>query len=204
VPLDRIIATAIAIVDEQGADMLTMRTLAQRLDSGTATLYRHFTSRAQLIAHVVDAVLGEMAVDAVDVQKLPWRQACELTAYRMFNFFRARPNLAPLLAEQVPVGPNAMVQRELMIGVFLDAGFAPSLAAKVHATSARFVLGFAMQLGEPSIDEAEHPRAWPAPDAQSFPVTASVVDHLPVPLDEEFAFGLELLLNGLEQLLDRC
>src|SRR5689334_21438086 len=59
-PLDRIIATAIEIVDEEGADALSMRTLAQRLESGTATLYRHFGSRAQLVAHVVDAVLGEV------------------------------------------------------------------------------------------------------------------------------------------------
>ena len=38
------------IIDEEGADALSMRSLAQRLDSGTATLYRHFPNRAALIA----------------------------------------------------------------------------------------------------------------------------------------------------------
>src|SRR2546430_1768414 len=57
-PLDRIVATALRIVDEQGADALSMRSLAQALDSGTATLYRHFANRAELIAQVVDRVFG--------------------------------------------------------------------------------------------------------------------------------------------------
>jgi hypothetical protein len=39
VPLERIVATAARIVDEDGSDALSMRTLAQRLGSGTATLY---------------------------------------------------------------------------------------------------------------------------------------------------------------------
>jgi AcrR family transcriptional regulator len=77
VPVERIIAAATAIVDEDGAEALSMRTLAQRLDSGTATLYRHFRSRAQLIAHVIDTVLGEADIDAAAAREMPWRQAVE-------------------------------------------------------------------------------------------------------------------------------
>src|ERR1700745_1748683 len=45
IPLDRIVTTALQIVDDEGADALSMRTLAQRLDSGPPTLYRHVTGR---------------------------------------------------------------------------------------------------------------------------------------------------------------
>jgi len=34
--------------------------------------------------------------------------------------------------------------------------------------------------------------------------TVAVADHLPVPLDGEFAFGLELIVDGLTQALQRC
>ena len=51
-----------------------MRTLAQRLDSGTATLYRHFTGRADLIAHVVDLVFGSVEIDAAKLSAMPWRR----------------------------------------------------------------------------------------------------------------------------------
>ncbi|MFK0108449.1 helix-turn-helix domain-containing protein [Streptomyces sp. NPDC091217] len=46
VPPDRIIAMALRIVDEEGTEALSMRALAERLGSGTATLYRHFGKRA--------------------------------------------------------------------------------------------------------------------------------------------------------------
>jgi TetR/AcrR family tetracycline transcriptional repressor len=202
VPLERIIATATAIVDEQGADALSMRTLAQRLDSGTATLYRHFTSRAQLIAHVIDAVLGEADIDAAAARAMPWRQALEMGARTMFDVFREHPHVAPLLVERIPMGPNAMAGRELMIAVLLDAGFTPPLAAQAYATVARYVLGFAIQLGESPTGDAEDPDTWRAQDPRSYPATVAVADHLPLPLNREFTFGLEMILNGLAQVLD--
>ena len=64
VPRDRIIATALRIVDEEGAGALSMRTLAEHLGSGTAMLYRHFANRADLVAQVGDRVLGEVEFDA--------------------------------------------------------------------------------------------------------------------------------------------
>src|SRR5690349_24339472 len=73
-PLDRIIATATRILDQEGADALSMRNLAQHLDSGTATLYRHFTGRADLVAHVVDGVLAEAHVDDEALEDMTWQQ----------------------------------------------------------------------------------------------------------------------------------
>lgn len=201
-PVERIIDAATAILDEDGAEALSMRTLAQRLDSGTATLYRHFRSRTQLIAHVIDAVLGEADIDAAAAREMPWRQAVASGARKLFEVFRTHPHVAPLLAERIPMGPNAMRQREVMIAVFLDAGFDPELAAQAYATVARFVLGFAIQLGEhPTDDDAELPETWRAQDPQSYPATVAVAAHLPVGLDREFSLGLELILNGLTQLL---
>lgn len=201
-PVERIIDAATAILDEDGAEALSMRTLAQRLDSGTATLYRHFRSRTQLIAHVIDAVLSEADIAAAAVREMPWRQAVESGARTLFEVFRTHPHVAPLLAERIPMGPNAMRQREVMIAVFLDAGFGPELAAQAYATVARFVLGFAIQLGEhPTDDDAELPETWRAQDPQAYPATVAVAAHLPVGLDREFSLGLELILNGLTQLL---
>jgi AcrR family transcriptional regulator len=202
-PVERIIAAATAIVDEHGAEALSMRTLAQRMNSGTATLYRHFKSRAQLIAHVVDAVLGEAVIPVPAARAVPWRQAAGARARALFSVFRAHPHVARLLVERIPMGPNAMNHRETMIAVLLDAGFSPALAAQAYATVARFVLGFAIQLAEPPTDdEAELAQTWRAQDPQSYPATVAVADHLPVGLEREFSFGLELILDGLTQLLD--
>ena len=204
IPLDRIVATALQIVDEQGADALSMRTLAQRLDSGTATLYRHFANRAALIAHVVDRVFGEIDCAPDELTAVSWQQACLTAAHTMFDTLRRHQNVAPLLAEQVPMGPHAMAYRERWIAVLLDNGFPPQLAAHSYAVLARYVLGFAIQLSDHStagsLDDTQLAAAFHGLDPALFPATVAVADELPVPLKDEFAFGLELLVNGLTQL----
>jgi AcrR family transcriptional regulator len=202
VPLDRIVATALQIVDRDGADALSMRTLAQRLDSGTATLYRHFAGRADLIAHVVDRVFGTIELDAETIPSMTWQEACKAGAHSMFDALRAHPNVAPLLADGVPVGPHALAAREGLIAILLDNGFPPALAALSYATLARFILGFAIQQsGSDGPDDASLTRIFRDLDPQTFPATVVVADHIPVPLDDEFRFGLELIVDGLTQAL---
>lgn len=204
-PVGRIVTTALQIVDADGAEALSMRTLAQRLDSGTATLYRHFSGRADLIAHVVDLVSGSVEVDDAQLRAMPWPQACKAVAHSMFEALRRHPNVAPLLAEAVPIGPNAMAARERLIALLLDNGFPPALAARSYATLARYILGFAIQLANPPVaaDDARLAQVFHDLDPDQFPATVKVADNLPVPLDEEFAFGLELIIDGLAQELQR-
>lgn len=206
VPLERIVATALLIVDEEGADALSMRTLAQRLDSGTATFYRHFASRAELIAHVVDRMFGEVTFNTEQLSAMSWQQAWRTVAHTMFDTLSRHKNVAPLLLELVPLGPNAMTHRERSIAILLDNGFSPHLAARAYATLARYILGFAIQLNAPSItgqsDNAQLSATFRGLDRSLFPATVAVADSLPVPLENEFAFGLELILNGLGQLCD--
>lgn len=206
VPLDRIVATALRIVDEEGADALSMRTLAQRLDSGTATLYRHFANRADLIAHVVDRLFGEAEFNAEELAAMDWRQACHTVARTMFETLSRHRNVAPLLVEHLPIGPNAMAQREFSIAILLDNGFPPRLAALAYATLARYVLGFAVQLDGPDsprrLDDARLSARFRDLDRALFPATVAVADSLPVALADEFAFGLELIVSGLSQMRD--
>jgi AcrR family transcriptional regulator len=209
-PLDRILATALEILDEQGADALSMRSLAQRLGSGTATLYRHFANRSELVAMLVEHILGEVDIDAQAVAELPWRQACMLFARHMFEALGRHGNVAPLLIGLVPIGPNALAGRELCLSVLLDNGFAPSVAAHAYATLARYVLGFAIQLSgstsahadQEAERDAEASAAFHHLDPSRYPATVAVADELPVPLEEEFEFGLRLIVAGLERLRD--
>ncbi|WP_139826849.1 TetR/AcrR family transcriptional regulator [Mycobacterium florentinum] len=201
-PVERIIAAAVEILDEQGADALSMRTLAQRLGSGTATLYRHFASRSELVSAVVDHILGAVDVDPDELAALPWQQACSLSAQYMFDALCRHGNVAALLIDYIPMGPNALAHRERCLSVLLDSGFAPGVAAHAYATLARYVLGFAIQHSgaADTAQDAESASAFQQLDPERYPATASVADALPVPLAEEFTFGLQLLVAGLEQL----
>ncbi len=206
VPVEKIVATALQIVDEQGADALSMRTLAQRMDSGTATLYRHFANRAELVAQVIDLVYGSVEVDIERLRAMSWQEAIKAAAQAMFDSLREHANVAPLFVDQFPVGPNAMVQRERLIALLLDNGFAPKLAARSYATLAHYVLGFVAQLeGRTTATETgdtRPPTQFGGLDRDLFPATATVARHLPVPLGDEFEFGLDLIIGGLSQLVD--
>ena len=202
-PLDRILVAALELVDEEGADALSMRALAQRLESGTATLYRHFASRSELVAVMVDRMLGEVDVDVRAVAALPWQQACTSVAHSMFDALGRHGNVAPLLIGHVPMGPNALAQRELVLSVLLENGFPPVVAAHAYATLARYVLGFAIQLSgstaDAGVEDAQLSARFHQLDATRYPATVAMADDLPVPLEEEFAFGLQLIIAGLER-----
>lgn len=202
--MDRILGAAVELLDEQGADALSMRSLAQRLESGTATLYRHFSNRSELVSRVVDQILGEVDLDAQELAALPWQQACSTFAHHMFDALRRHGNVAPLLIEYTPMGPNALVNRERCLAILLDNGFAPAVAAHAYATLARYVLGFAIQLststGEGRQRDAELSAAFHRLDPSRYPATVAVADELPVPLADEFGFGLRLIVSGLERL----
>ncbi|NUP18938.1 MAG: TetR/AcrR family transcriptional regulator [Streptomyces sp.] len=207
VPLERIVDAAVQIVDEQGADALSMRTLAQRLGSGTATLYRHFDSRAALVAHVVDRMFGGIEISDDELAAMGWRDACRTAVQAMFDAVSRHENVAPLLVEGIPVGPNAMAVRERCVAVLLADGFPPQVAAQAYATLSRYVLGFAIQIrghhdAEQPSSDAQASAVLHAADPSLYPATAAVADWMPVPLEDEFRFGLELVLDGLSRLHD--
>jgi len=200
-PLDRILAAALELVDEQGADALSMRSLAQRLGSGTATLYRHFANRSELVAMMVDRMLGEVDFDADAMATMPWHQVCTSFAQQMFDVLGRHGNVASLLIGHVPMGPNALARREKILAILLANGFPPVVAAHAYATLSRYVLGFAIQLAGSAAAEhdARLAAAFHELDPARYPATLAVADDLPVPLEEEFAYGLRLIVAGLDR-----
>ncbi|MGW3095139.1 TetR/AcrR family transcriptional regulator C-terminal domain-containing protein [Streptomyces sp. NPDC001102] len=204
-PLERIVATALTIVDEEGSDALSMRTLAQRLGSGTATLYRHFDNRAALVAHVVDRMFGAVELNGDELLTMGWERALRTVAHTMFDALARHRNAARLLAEQIPMGPKAMALREQCVAVLLDNGFPPRVAAYAYATLARYVLGFAVQVdghGAGHPDGTRTAAVFEHVDPDLFPATVAVAGVMPVPIEEEFSFGLDLLFSGLARLRD--
>ncbi|WP_214286974.1 TetR/AcrR family transcriptional regulator [Acinetobacter pittii] len=202
-PLERILAVALEIATTEGADALTLRYLAKKLNSGTATLYRNFQSREDLVAQVVDQLFLKMEATMPDMVGLKWEEACRILATHMFKVLATHRGAARLLLESIPNGPSAMKQRERSFALFLSNGFSPSLAAKAYTTLARFVLGFAIQLSDQndlSNGDPQQSNAFDNIDWTQFPSTLTVINEIPVPLEVEFSFGLNLMINGLVNL----
>jgi AcrR family transcriptional regulator len=206
IPVDRIVDAALQIIDEGGMDALSMRSLAKHLNSSTATLYRHFATREALAQTVIDRVLREVDVDAANYHSLEWRQACEKISAGTFEAFRRHRQAALLLADHTPIGPNAAAVRERMLAVLMQGGLSADVAARSGAMLARMILGFAIQLGgEREVTNADREafrKAIHELDPTQFPATAAVkrARWRPTPVESEFAFALEMALDGLAQL----
>ncbi|NUR82456.1 MAG: helix-turn-helix transcriptional regulator, partial [Nonomuraea sp.] len=64
--LDRIVAEAVALLDEEGVGRLTMRRLADRLGTGSTTLYWHVKTKEDVLDLALDAVFGEVPLPGLD------------------------------------------------------------------------------------------------------------------------------------------
>ena len=203
--LERIVSVALEIVDEVGTDAFSMRLLADRLGSGTATLYRHLASKDELMVYVVDRILGEVDIetDADTLSTTTWQEATARGASAFYEVLKNHPNALPLLLSRVPVGPNALLHRERSVAVLLACGFPLDLAARAYTAVAHYVLGFALQQHAPAAPQREDAAKlrdfYRALDANTYPATVAAADELTsVPLDEEFRFGVQLVLDGIE------
>jgi AcrR family transcriptional regulator len=198
--VQRTIEVALQFVDEAGPEMLSMRRLAERLHSGTATLYRHFRSREEILVLVVDWMLAKMPEEANSSTGPDWRVACARQSTALYHLLQHHPRVVPLLVAQVPVGPNARRLRERALQVFLDGGFPPALAARAYSAIMNYVLGAAHRIsdGGPLLQAQQLRAFYRGMASTDFSATNAVAEVLPmVSEEEEFMFGLELLLEGL-------
>jgi len=205
-PIDRVITAALELVDEVGPGTFSMRLLAKQLRSSTATLYRHFASKDEILVHVVDHVLGEIPRHLPPVAATAtWQDRLAAGAEAMFRTLREHPKVAPLLADHIPLGPRGLAGREAAIGSLLASGFEPEVAARAYTVVAHYVIGFAGQLRDGSTTGPEEDREirdfYRSLDPARYPATMSAAEFLPSSLDNEFRFGLHLIIDGLSRQL---
>ncbi|GAA5032631.1 TetR/AcrR family transcriptional regulator [Microbacterium fluvii] len=194
IPRERIIEAALEFVDEHGGDALTLRALATQMSSGTATLYRNVSGRAELIGLVVDRMLAEVPDVGEDEDTgRSWDEVCREVLTGAFLALTRHRRAASLLADTFPDGPAAFALRERLTRALLRADFPVETAASSVATLARYTLGIAMQ----SDNDQPSPEALIALEGGRYPYLAKITGRLPE-LHEEFEFGLALMLRGLE------
>ncbi|MGK8505106.1 TetR/AcrR family transcriptional regulator [Nocardia asiatica] len=126
-PLSReaIIETGLRILDRDGAAALTMRRVAQELDTGAASLYVYLANRDDLLAAMLDHVLGGVPEPA----GADWRQRLTALADAMVAAMSRHEGLALVALGTVPSSPNAVRLVEFMLGSLIEAGLDDRTAA---------------------------------------------------------------------------
>jgi AcrR family transcriptional regulator len=205
---DQIVDAAIAILDEEGLEALSMRRLGQRLDSGATSLYWHIRNKDELLDLVLDRIIGEV------VQEIgapgDWRQWMAATARSLRCVLLRHRAVAPIMGERPTFGPNALIALEGLLTSLRADGFADESALLAATTLVNWASGFAVF----EVRDPVGPAATET-DRQAFldefrAFTASLpVGELPttvalLPLGEtitadlQFDYGLEVLIDGIE------
>src|SRR5438094_7026697 len=100
---ERIAAAAVALIDGEGLDALSMRRLGAELGVEAMSLYRHFPSKAALLEAVVARLLAELPVPAPTTAR--WQDAFRALARAYRVLLTRHPNAIPLLATPEPAKP---------------------------------------------------------------------------------------------------
>ncbi|MFC5059623.1 TetR/AcrR family transcriptional regulator C-terminal domain-containing protein [Saccharothrix xinjiangensis] len=192
--LDRIVATAVDLLDADGVAGLTMRRLADRLAVAPPTLYWHVKTKDDVLDLAVDAIFAE-----VPVPSGPWRDAVRELVLAWRATMLRHPWSPPLLGRPA-LGPNVLERTEFLQGALASAGFTGAhLAAATHGL-ANFVIGSALTQSTWHSPEAlGTARAHLRARADDYP-TLVANDHLAdQDWDALFERGLDHFLTGLAQ-----
>lgn len=191
---------ALALLDDEGIDALSMRRLADHLGIGTMTLYTHFRSKRELL----DAAVG-VAVEDFDFSQPAdggFREKARAHVDALRRLLEDHPSLAQLRGRQPIVHTGAFRISEPAMQILLDAGFPPQEAAAAFRLLFTYVFG-SMLFGpaEPTPAEQRGVRAalHLLPEHE-FPALTATADAMTGALGgpDQFAYGLERLLDGIE------
>ena len=199
--LDLIADTALAVLDSEGAAALTMRRLAQQLQCSQAALYRHVTSRDELVVVAMDRAIQVGLQPAPD--GLDWRRTAEWQAHSFRDFLLAHPGLVAFLRGTERLGPSSLGGMELVLGQFLAIGLSVREAYAAASTFATLVIGSVQfSLGVDTADPREQQmrqRLYTGLDPQRYPLLVAHAAELSrMSSADEFEFGLAALLDGIE------
>ncbi len=205
---DQIVDAAIAILDEEGLDSLSMRRLGQRLDAGATSLYWHIRSKDELLDLVLDRIIGEVVAEVGEPQG--WREWMTATARSLRRVLLRHRAVAPIMGERPTFGPNALAALEQLLAALRAAGFGDAAALLASTTVVNWASGFAVfevrdPVGPAATDAdrqafIEEFRAFTAglPLAE-FPTTVALLPlGATITADAQFEYGLEVLLDGIE------
>jgi len=146
---ERIVGSALALVDAEGLAALSTRRLAAELGVSGPSLYNHFATKDALLDAVVDHVVGEVDLSMWEKPegRAPvggWAPALLAWARSYRAALVAHPNLVPVLAQGPGRRANALRLADAVFGGLVDAGWPKGDATRIGALMRYFVFGSAL------------------------------------------------------------
>ena len=205
---DRVLAAAIALADQAGIESLSMRKLGQALGVEAMSLYNHVANKDEILNGLVDMVVDEF--DLAVPGEADWKGALRRTAISAYEVLTRHPWAASLVLSASGVSGARLRYMESILGTLRRAGFSAEMTDHGYHALESHIMGFTlwevgMDLGSrEDLEGMATDFLEQLPRAEMPYLVEHIEQHLKPrrPDDEgEFAFGLDLILDGLERTL---
>jgi len=202
----QLLRAAIDLADERGIESLSMRKLSQALGGGAMSLYNHVANKDDLLDGMIDEVFSEVELPA---QEPSWKLTMRQRAISMRAVMTRHPWAIGLMESRRTPGPATLHHHDAVIGCLLDAGFSLPLAAHAFSALDSYIYGFALQEKSLAFGTPEETSELAKAFLQHFPtedyprLAQLTLEHVLQPgydYGDEYEFGLDLILDGLDQL----
>jgi AcrR family transcriptional regulator len=195
---DRIIEAAVAYADENGAEELSMRKLGAVLGVEAMSLYNHVANKDEILDGMIDHVFR--AIPLPD-PKVDWRISIRTTGLAAMEQFSAHPWVVNLLMQRGNFGESSLVFMNQVLGILREAGFGDEETHHAWQMLASHTMGYAFQQSS----GGWHDKDWEGLEVRlaslggRFPHVAALAPMLAdCEFGAEYAFGLEIIISGLE------
>jgi AcrR family transcriptional regulator len=198
----RILDCALAMIDRDGLENLSMRRLAAELDVSAMSLYNHVPNKDALLEGVKERLLAEVDLSAAELDD--WSEAIREGFKSFRRALLAHPNALPLIESKPLMTPEAFRPVELSLATLRRGGFAPDEALKAHFALVGYTLGHAaFQLANPlheqSSGELDRISSQEMGEPMGFHNLLECLPHAAEwEPDEAYDFGLDILIAGLK------
>jgi TetR/AcrR family tetracycline transcriptional repressor len=196
---ERIVLTALRLVDDHGLDSLSMHKLGAELGVKAMSLYNHVTNKDDILDGVVETLWSE--VEAAAPAEGDWCRGVRAFAHALRDVVRRHPNASPLIIGHPVIAESALRTIQAHVRAAPDSGRSERDAYALLRTLTSYALGSALAevcwgMGgtgcAPSVDDLLRPGV-PEELAQVAHVFCGQAD-----LDAQFELGLDLMLRGSE------
>ncbi len=207
-----VVEGALALADAEGLEVVTIRRLARDLGVTPMALYWHFRSKDELLEGVAASIFKEidLSVDA----SAAWQEQLRTLLGSMLDVLRTHPRTAILLSTRTVSSEGSLRTTEAALDILGRGGFSPTQATQI----ARHALSTITNLvsGEPGVVVREESgkmldARWRArlyleslpPERYPRLIEAATPLSEGADPDTYYAFGLDLLLTGIEAMAAR-
>jgi len=196
---DAIVEAALALLEREGLQGVSMRKLAQELGTGAASLYWHVGDKEELLSLLLDRIVGESELPEPDPEH--WQEQVKESMRATRRLMHRYRDGAQLSLGRIPAGPRSLPVLERSLAIVAAAGLPAPVIAYAADMFALFVGAFAYEasLRVPGASPDELREYFRSLPPERFPNLAALADDLTAgDEDERFEFALELLVRGLE------